>query len=84
MDGLSMLLMCAAWRPELIVSASVVSAVTRGPSILASTAAGLTEAAPGRAENAAAGCFPLHLRSHAGGGQPPVHRRAVGHQPQRE
>jgi probable F420-dependent oxidoreductase len=48
-DGLSTLLMCAAWRPELVVSASVVSAFTRGPSILASTAAGLAEAAPGRA-----------------------------------
>jgi probable F420-dependent oxidoreductase len=41
--------MCAAWRPELIVSCSVVSAFTRGPSIMASTAAGLAEAAPGRA-----------------------------------
>lgn len=48
-DGLSVLLMSAAWRPELLVSASVVSAFTRGPSILASTAAGLAEAAPGRA-----------------------------------
>lgn len=48
-DGLSTLLMCAAWRPELIVSCSVVSAFTRGPSIMASTAAGLAEAAPGRA-----------------------------------
>lgn len=49
LDGLSVLLMAAAWRPELVVSASVVSAFTRGPSILASTAAGLAEAAPGRA-----------------------------------
>lgn len=49
LDGMSMLLMAAAWRPELVVSASVLSAFTRGPSILASTAAGLAEAAPGRA-----------------------------------
>ncbi|MGQ0483577.1 MAG: LLM class F420-dependent oxidoreductase [Pseudonocardia sp.] len=49
LDGLTTLAMCAAWRPELTVSASVVSAFTRGPSILASSAAALAEAAPGRA-----------------------------------
>ncbi|MDQ2708832.1 MAG: hypothetical protein M3Z25_14860 [Actinomycetota bacterium] len=35
-------------------------------------------------DGAGSSCFSLHLRSHAGGGQPPGHRRAVGHQPQRE
>ena len=49
LDGLSTLLLCAAWRPELVLSCSVVSAFTRGPSIMAGTAAGLAEAAPGRA-----------------------------------
>jgi probable F420-dependent oxidoreductase len=49
LDGLSPLLLASAWRPELILSVSVVSAFTRGPSIMASTAAALAEAAPGRA-----------------------------------
>jgi probable F420-dependent oxidoreductase len=49
LDGLSTLLMCAAWRPELVLSCSVVSAFTRGPSIMTSTAAGFAEAAPGKA-----------------------------------
>src|SRR5262245_40147849 len=48
-DGLSTLLLCGAWRPELVLSGSVVAAFTRGPSIMASTAAGFAEAAPGRA-----------------------------------
>lgn len=49
LDGLSPLLLAGAWRPELTLSASVVSAFTRGPSIMAGTAAALAEAAPGRA-----------------------------------
>jgi probable F420-dependent oxidoreductase len=49
LDGLSPLLLAGAWCPELTLSASVVSAFTRGPSILAGTAAALAEAAPGRA-----------------------------------
>jgi probable F420-dependent oxidoreductase len=49
LDGLSSLLLASAWRPELTLSAMVVSAYTRGPSIMASTAAALAEAAPGRA-----------------------------------
>jgi probable F420-dependent oxidoreductase len=49
LDGLTPLVLASAWRPELILSALVVSAFTRGPSILASTAAALAEAAPGRA-----------------------------------
>lgn len=49
LDGLSPLLLASAWRPELTLSALVVSAFTRGPSIMASTAAALAEAAPGRA-----------------------------------
>ncbi|HEY4005663.1 MAG TPA: LLM class F420-dependent oxidoreductase [Pseudonocardia sp.] len=49
LDALSPLLLAAAWRPELTLTAAVVSAFTRGPSIMASTAAALAEAAPGRA-----------------------------------
>jgi probable F420-dependent oxidoreductase len=49
LDGLSPLLLASAWCPDLTLSASVVSAFTRGPSILAGTAAALAEAAPGRA-----------------------------------
>ena len=49
LDGLSPLLLAAAWRPGLTLTAAVVSAFTRGPSIMASTAAALAEAAPGRA-----------------------------------
>ncbi len=49
LDGLSPLLLASAWEPGLTLSCSVVSAFTRGPAILAMTAAGLAEAAPGRA-----------------------------------
>jgi probable F420-dependent oxidoreductase len=49
LDGLTPLVLASAWRPELTLSVSVVSAFTRGPSIMASTAAALAEVAPGRA-----------------------------------
>ena len=39
LDALTPLVLASAWRPELILSALVVSAFTRGPSIMASTAA---------------------------------------------
>jgi probable F420-dependent oxidoreductase len=48
-DGLTPLVLASSWRPDLTLSVSVVSAFTRGPSIMASTAAALAEAAPGRA-----------------------------------
>lgn len=49
LDGLSPLMLASAWCPDLTLSASVLSAFTRGPSILAGSAAALAEAAPGRA-----------------------------------
>jgi probable F420-dependent oxidoreductase len=49
LDALTPLVLASAWVPELTLSALVVSAFTRGPSIMASTAAALAEAAPGRA-----------------------------------
>jgi probable F420-dependent oxidoreductase len=48
-DALAPLVLFAAWEPELLVSCAVVSVFTRGPGLLAMTAAGLAEAAPGRA-----------------------------------
>ncbi|WP_028925207.1 LLM class F420-dependent oxidoreductase [Pseudonocardia acaciae] len=48
-DGLTPLVLASSWRPDLTLSVSVLSAFTRGPSIMASTAAALAEVAPGRA-----------------------------------
>jgi len=48
-DALTPLVLAAAWQPELTVSAAVVSVFTRGPGLLAMTAAALADAAPGRA-----------------------------------
>jgi probable F420-dependent oxidoreductase len=48
-DGLTPLILAAAWQPGLGVSAAVVSVFTRGPALLAMTAAALADAAPGRA-----------------------------------
>jgi probable F420-dependent oxidoreductase len=48
-DAVSPLVLFAAWQPELLVSCAVVSVFTRGPGLLAMTAAALAEAAPGRA-----------------------------------
>jgi probable F420-dependent oxidoreductase len=48
-DALTPLVLAAAWQPELVVSAAVVSVFTRGPGLLAMTAAALADAAPGHA-----------------------------------
>jgi probable F420-dependent oxidoreductase len=48
-DALTPLVLASAWRPDLTLSVSVVSAFTRGPTVMAATAAALAEAAPGRA-----------------------------------
>jgi probable F420-dependent oxidoreductase len=48
-DALTPLILFSAWEPELALSCAVVSAFTRGPGLLAMTAAAFAEAAPGRA-----------------------------------
>ncbi|MET0921418.1 MAG: LLM class F420-dependent oxidoreductase [Acidimicrobiia bacterium] len=48
MDGLTPLTLAAAWTSKLRLGAGVVSSFTRGPGILAMTAAGMANAAPGR------------------------------------
>src|SRR3569833_1303227 len=48
-DALTPLVLAAAWQPELVVSAAGGSVFTRGPGLLAMTAAALADAAPGRA-----------------------------------
>lgn len=48
-DGLTPLVLCAAWQADLQLTCAVVSVFTRGPATLAMTAAGLAETAPGRA-----------------------------------
>lgn len=48
-DAVTPLVLFSSWAPELMVSCAVVSAFTRGPAVLAMTAAALAEAAPGRA-----------------------------------
>jgi probable F420-dependent oxidoreductase len=49
LDGLTPLILFSGWQPELTLSAAIVSAFTRGPAILAMTAAAMAEAAPGKA-----------------------------------
>jgi probable F420-dependent oxidoreductase len=49
LDGVSPLVMFSAWQPQLTLSVGIVSAFTRGPGVLAMTAAALAEAAPGKA-----------------------------------
>jgi probable F420-dependent oxidoreductase len=48
LDGFSPLLLAAAWTSSLIVGPAVIPAYTRGPAVLAQSAAALAEAAPGR------------------------------------
>lgn len=48
-DGFTPLAMAAAWTPSLQLGVAVAPAFTRGPALLAQTAAALAEAAPGRA-----------------------------------
>lgn len=47
-DAITPLVLFSAWQSDLTVSCAVVSAFTRGPGLLAMTAATLGEAAPGR------------------------------------
>ncbi|WP_031511966.1 LLM class F420-dependent oxidoreductase [Streptomyces sp. NRRL F-5123] len=47
-DGFTPLALAAAWAPSLRVGTAVVPVQTRGPALLAMTAATLAEAAPGR------------------------------------
>jgi probable F420-dependent oxidoreductase len=48
LDGFSPLLLAAAWTSSLFVGPAVIPAYTRGPAVLAQSAAALAEAAPGR------------------------------------
>ncbi|MBB2939676.1 putative F420-dependent oxidoreductase [Amycolatopsis bartoniae] len=48
-DAFTPLVLAAAWEPRLNVGTGVASVFTRGPGLLAQTAAALAEAAPGRA-----------------------------------
>jgi len=48
-DSFTPLVLAAQWAPEARVGTAIVPAFTRGPATLASCAAGLAEAAPGRA-----------------------------------
>ena len=48
LDAITPLAAAAAWAPELGIGTSVVPASTRGPALLAMTAAALAELAPGR------------------------------------
>ena len=47
-DGFTPLAMAAAWTSELRVGTAIVPAYTRGPALLAMSAAAMAEAAPGR------------------------------------
>ncbi len=47
-DGLTPLALAAAWAPELRLGVAILPAFTRGPALLAQSAAALADAAPGR------------------------------------
>jgi len=47
-DGFSPLLLAAAWAPSLRLGTAVIPVYTRGPAVIAQSAAALAEAAPGR------------------------------------
>lgn len=47
-DAFTPLALAAAWRPDLRLGTAIVPTLTRGPGLLAMTAAALAEAAPGR------------------------------------
>ncbi len=47
-DGLTPLALAAAWAPELRLGVAILPAYTRGPALLAQSAAALADAAPGR------------------------------------
>lgn len=48
-DALTPLILFGGWQPQLTLSVAIVSAFTRGPALLAMTAAAMAEAAPGKA-----------------------------------
>jgi probable F420-dependent oxidoreductase len=48
LDGFSPLLLAAAWAPSLRLGTAVIPVYTRGPAVIAQSAAALAEAAPGR------------------------------------
>ncbi len=47
-DGFTPLALAAAWAPELRLGVAIIPAFTRGPAVLAQSAAALADAAPGR------------------------------------
>lgn len=47
-DGFTPLALAAAWEPELHLGVAIAPVYTRGPALLAQTAAAMAEAAPGR------------------------------------
>lgn len=47
-DGFTPLTLAAAWAPELRLGVAIIPAFTRGPAVLAQSAAALADAAPGR------------------------------------
>lgn len=47
-DGFTPLALAAAWAPELRLGTAIVPAFTRGPALLAQSAAAMADAAPGR------------------------------------
>jgi probable F420-dependent oxidoreductase len=47
-DGFTPLALASAWAPELRLGTAIIPAFTRGPGLLAQSAAALAEAAPGR------------------------------------
>src|SRR5690606_18090806 len=47
-DAFTPLALAAAWAPQLSLGTAIVPAYTRGPAVLAQSAAALAEAAPGR------------------------------------
>ncbi len=47
-DGFTPLALAAAWAPELRLGTAIIPAFTRGPALLAQSAAALADAAPGR------------------------------------
>jgi alkanesulfonate monooxygenase SsuD/methylene tetrahydromethanopterin reductase-like flavin-dependent oxidoreductase (luciferase family) len=48
-DGMTPLIMAAAWEPRLRLGTAILPAFTRTPALMAQTAASLADAAPGRA-----------------------------------
>lgn len=60
-DAPTSLALCGAWSADVVLSCAVVSAFTRGPALLASTAAALAEIAPGRCRfGVGAGSSPIN------------------------